>query len=271
MMPIFLMCWLVAGTGIGPLTITPRCPRAGTEHSRPLGGRTTGPQYEKRDLLGWTLHIHPQLLSRQTDLTRRAISLLQTQLEEIIRVVPDASVTELKKVPLWFSPEYPGSPPRAEYHPGQTWLKENGRDVNMVKGVEFTNIQIFEAETRRMPNFVLHELAHAFHDRVLVDGFANPRVQEQFARATASGIYERVERRDSEGQTQMDRAYALTNAQEYFAESTEAFFSQNDFYPYNQAQLKQHDPRMFQLLMELWRVETPATPAGPPSPSRPVR
>jgi hypothetical protein len=32
--------------------------------------------------------------------------------------VPSQAVAELQKVPLYFSPEYPGVKPRAEYHPG---------------------------------------------------------------------------------------------------------------------------------------------------------
>jgi Mlc titration factor MtfA (ptsG expression regulator) len=46
----------------------------------------------------------------------------------------------------------------------------------------------------------------------------------------------------------------MTNPQEYFAETTEAFFSRNDFFPFNRAELKQHDPDMEQLLTRLWGV-----------------
>ena len=44
---------------------------------------------------------------------------------------------------------------------------------------------------------------------------------------------------------------------EYFAESTEAFFGTNDFYPFVRAELKQHDPKMFDLLWKLWGAEPP--------------
>ena len=191
----------------------------------------------------------------------RALELLQTQLEEISRVVPAAAVTELQTVPLWISPEYPDTPPRAEYHPAARWLRKHGRDPAMAKGVEFTNVRIFEAETRRMPNFTLHELAHAYHDRVLAGGFANEEIKAAYEKAKASGRYDRVERQDSEGRKRMDRAYAMTNPQEYFAETTEAFFSRNDFFPYTGDELKQHDPEMFALLIKLWGVE--AKPGEP--------
>jgi len=53
------------------------------------------------------------------------------------------------------------------------------------------------------------------------------------------------------------RHYALNNDQEYFAEATEAFFGTNDFYPFTRSELKRHDPKMFELLHELWGVTPP--------------
>ena len=40
-----------------------------------------------------------------------------------------------------------------------------------------------------------------------------------------------------------------------FAETTEAFFSRNDFFPFTRAELKQHDPEMFALLEKLWGIQ----------------
>ena len=73
-----------------------------------------------------------------------------------------------------------------------------------------------------------------------------------YEKAKAGGTYDRVERQDSEGRKRMDRAYAMTNPQEYFAETTEAFFTRNDFFPYTRDELKPHDPAMFELLEKLW-------------------
>lgn len=210
-----------------------------------------------KDILGWTVHVNRMLLSSDSAKSERALELLKDQLEEIVRVVPEKSVIELKKVPLWFSPEYAGTQPRAEYHPGAGWLRENHRDPAMVKGIEFTNVRIFEAETKRMPNFALHELSHAFHDRVLPKGFGNPEIKTAYEVAKRSGNYDRVERRDSEGLAKLDRAYAMTNPQEFFAESTEAFFSRNDFYPYDRKELNHHDPSTLILIANIWGVPPP--------------
>jgi Mlc titration factor MtfA (ptsG expression regulator) len=66
-----------------------------------------------------------------------------------------------------------------------------------------------------------------------------------------------VERQDSEGRKRFDRAYAITNPAEYFAETTEAYFSRNDFFPFTKEELKQHDPAMFELLGKLWGLPPP--------------
>lgn len=210
------------------------------------------PQYEVRDVRGWTVHIHEALLKEEAEKTARALVLLEKQLAEVIDNVPPAAVQELQKVPLWMSPLYPNFSPRAEYHPQANWLKQHGRNQQMVRSIEFTNISIFDDEYRRMPNFVLHELAHAFHHRVL--GFEEPRVQAAYEAARDAGIYEQVERKNARGKVSIGRHYALTNAKEYFAESTEAYFSTNDFFPYRNADLKQVDPKMHTLLAELWGV-----------------
>ncbi len=213
------------------------------------------PSHELREILGWKLHLNRQLLNKHPEATAKALQLLEQQLAEIKRVVPAAAVTELQKVPLWFSPEYPKTGPRAEYHPGADWLQENGRDPAMAQAVEFTNIPQFEEETRRMPNFALHELAHAYHHRFLRMSFANIEIKKAHQAAVESGKYENVERKDAAGRTHKGRAYALTNPQEYFAEGTEAFFTTNDFFPYNRAELAKHDPELLNLLKTLWQVE----------------
>jgi hypothetical protein len=215
-------------------------------------GRGLPRRRQERSVAGWRVLISQTLLDDHATATERAIELLEKQLQEIVRVVPSDAVAKLKAVPLYFSATYAGVDPKAEYHPAAGWLREHGRDPAMEKAVEFTNVLIFEAETRRMPNFALHELAHAYHDRELTDGFGNRDVADTFERARASGTYDRVERQDAEGRRTTDRAYALTNPQEYFAETTEAYFSRNDFFPFCREELEAHDPHACRMLSQAW-------------------
>lgn len=209
--------------------------------------------YRTNTIEGWTVLVDERLANEGQTTTHQALEHLRSQLKEIARVVPAPAVAKLREVRLWFSPEYPGVRPTAEYHPDAGWLREHGRNEAMAGGVEFTNVRIFEVESKRMPNFALHELAHAYHHRVLPDGYGNPEIQTAYDRAKASGTYENVERWHGDGRPNTrERAYALSNPMEYFAESTEAFFGRNDFYPLNRADLKRHDPGMERLLAKLW-------------------
>jgi Glucose-regulated metallo-peptidase M90 len=211
---------------------------------------------QTKNIEGWSVLVSDELLKKDKEATDQALELLKVQLQEIVRVVPPEALAELRKVPLWISPEYPGFQPRAEYHPDAVWLRDHKRNPTMEKAVEFTNVRIFEREAKRMPNFVLHELAHAYHDRVLAKGFENVEIRLAFERAQASGLYERVEQRLGDGRSTYVRAYALTSPQEYFAECSEAFFATNDFFPFTRDQLERHDPKMFELLRRIWREST---------------
>lgn len=212
------------------------------------------PGRQSRTIEGWTVLVSDELLAKDQVATERALELLKLQLQEIVRVVPAPAVAELRKVPLWISPEYPNVPPRAEYHPAAGWLRDNHRDPAMARGIEFTNVRIFERETKRMPNFALHELAHAYHDRILPKGYGNEAIRAAYEQAKAKGLYERVEQRFGDGRSANVRAYAMSNPMEYFAECSEAYFSTNDFFPFNREQLAKHDSEMFALLKSLWSI-----------------
>jgi dipeptidyl-peptidase 4 len=211
------------------------------------------PVYDTRTVRGWTVHVHRELLAADARLTASVMETLGKQLDDIVRVVPKDAVAKLRKVPLYFNPEYPGVRPSAEYHPGADWLRRSGRDPAMAKAVEFTNTRIYKEEVNRMPWFVLHELAHAYHDRELPKGFGNVEIAAAYARAKESGKYEKVERHLGNGRPNTrEKAYAMTTAMEYFAEATEAYFGRNDFFPFDRDELKKHDPDMEALLGKLW-------------------
>jgi hypothetical protein len=222
--------------------------------TRPVQFTTGAREYQVRSIKGWTVHINTSLLTDHPATLDKAMELLTGQLKQITQVVPAEVVTHLQKIPLWINPEYPKIPPRAEYHPNADWLRANGRDPQMARGVEFTNVRIFQRECVRMPCLVLHELAHGYHDQVL--GFDEPNIHAAYQRAVENKSYDRVERwnGDPSRPNTFERAYAMTNDREYFAETTEAFFGRNDFFPFDAKELKQHDPEMFKLLARVWKV-----------------
>ncbi len=204
--------------------------------------------YTAHEVGAWLVLVSDQLKAADPAATERALELLEVQcrrVSEALVVAPEA-LQAVTKVVLWFSPQYQGHRMKAEYHPGAKWIEENGRHPLLTKSVEFTNIPILEKECGRMPMLLLHELAHAFHDQVV--GGDHPKILAAFREAVLKKSYEKVARHNGQPQ----KAYAITNPQEYFAETSEAYFGQNDFYPFNRIDLLQHDPKMFRLLAEVW-------------------
>lgn len=138
-----------------------------------------------------------------------------------------------------------GHAPCSEYHPSAEWLKSHGLTPDKAKSVEIENASKCIGSSVDQPSMVLHELAHAYHDRVL--GFDDSGILAAYRNAVEGHRHDLVRHKSGK----LERADALANAQEYFAEGTEAYFRRNDFFPFNRAELKHHDP---ELLAHLIRV-----------------
>src|SRR5213595_2442876 len=76
----------------------------------PPGGTSATDQREIRAIAGWAVHVSRDLLTADQKQTERALELLTAQLDEVQRVVPPSALADLRKVSLWISPEYPGTP-----------------------------------------------------------------------------------------------------------------------------------------------------------------
>jgi hypothetical protein len=201
--------------------------------------------YARRELLGVQLYLHPDLKQHPDELSA-ALDELESQLRQIRRVLPDNPLRELLRTPVWI--EWEVKPRGAcEVHVSAGWLTANGYNPDKLYAMEINNVRNFVAWSRKtQPWMVLHELAHAYHHRVLGAEFAP--LHDTFRAAQAAQNYESV--KFVHGGTR--RAYALTDASEYFAELTEAYFGRNDFYPFTAAELKEHDPLGFEFLERTW-------------------
>jgi hypothetical protein len=204
--------------------------------------------YTVRKIEGWKILINNELLTGHPQLAKDTLKLLRFQLYQITRVVPKVALKEIRQIPVWV--EYKA--PRHQcmcYHPSKQWLTNNDFNPEKAKSVEIANAENFLKWTIGQPWMVLHELAHSYHHCIL--GYDNKQINQAFRKAVESKKYESV--LHIAGKPRL--AYALNNDQEYFAECSEAFFGTNDFYPFVRAELQQHDPDMYQVLKELWKVK----------------
>ena len=93
---------------------------------------------------------------------------------------------------------------------------------------------------------MLHELSHAFHDQVL--GFDDERVRQVWENYRMSGNGGSVLHISG----RRIRPYALTDHKQFFAEMSDAYRGMNDFFPFNDAELKESEPETWALLEQIW-------------------
>jgi hypothetical protein len=201
--------------------------------------------YVTREVQGFTVHVERDLARAGEALGHDALALLDARLLDVRRAVPERALARLLDVPIWLD-RADARFPCAVYHPSVEWLRANGVDPRKAKSVHLANARNFLDWSREQPWMVLHELAHAYHDRM--DAEDRARVAAAHERAIRSGTYARVLRASGAE----DEHYALSNPDEFFAEASEAWFGTNDFYPFVRAELARHDAQTAALLAELW-------------------
>lgn len=220
---------------------------AHTEDAKPESGKSFYEPVERK-VEGWTISVDPQLLTvANKELGERAMKALANHLQRITYIVPEKQLAQLRKMRIWLELNNPNLE-NMQYHPGKDWLVKNGHDPRLVKHVHIPQARhlIERHMWAKHPYVVLHELAHAYHDQIL--DFNHPEVLAAHKASKEAGIYDEVLLYTGK----KVRHYGLNNQMEYFAESTEAYFGVNDFYPFVRAELKEHDPRMYELLEKIW-------------------
>jgi hypothetical protein len=201
-----------------------------------------------QEIEGWTIHIDPQMLEGEHSADgARALKMLANHLQRIVILLPEEQLARMQKLEIWIEHHHP-TLGAMQYHPNLGWLKSHRHDPRLAKKVHIPRAKslLSRHQMIKHPAVVLHELAHAYHDQYL--GFDEPRFIKAYKKAKAAGIYEKVLLYTGK----KVRHYALTDQMEYFAEGTEAYFYRNDFYPFCRAELKEHDPILHDLLVEIW-------------------
>ncbi|HEX8486818.1 hypothetical protein [Sphingomonas sp.] len=185
-----------------------------------------------------------QALDPAAEPARTALATVARMLEEAEAVLPPAALLRVRTAPI-FLHDHAG--PGGMFHRDPNWLITHGRSVEMVDGMELSDAGFFIETAKVQPGAILHELAHAYHARLPEKDRAE--IDRVYRRMMDSGRYRKVARGDGS----ITDAYARTNAAEYFAELSEAYFSRNDFFPFTRSELVAYDPDGERLIAELWR------------------
>ncbi|WP_339378621.1 hypothetical protein [Calothrix sp. NIES-2100] len=200
--------------------------------------------YKKESIHGFSVWIAQDVLEHKQK-AKEMLKELDWQLLRITRVVPPKPLSALQKVRIWV--EWEKQNGAAEFHASAEWLRHNGYNPDKAGCVEVSNTRNFVNWSRSdQPWIILHELAHAYHFLIL--GNLYPGIEAAYQHAVDSRLYKSVDYIKGGKR----KAYALTNAKEYFAELSEGYFGKNDFYPFTRTQLKKYDPVGYQLMEKTW-------------------
>lgn len=198
-------------------------------------------------LHGWRVRVAKALLQADAVLALRVLNLLHDQLGQIQRVVPARALESLREVPVWLELQTPGLR-GAQYHWSPDWLRSHGYDPRKGGAIEIASAADYLEWSRIQPSIIMHELAHAYNDRVL--GRDHPELLRAYVSAGNRGLYESV----AQLQGGPVRAYGLNNHLEFFAELSEAYFTGNDFFPFNREQLREYDAVGYAIVEALWAL-----------------
>jgi hypothetical protein len=203
------------------------------------------------EIEGWSVHVDTSLLQGQHKKTGDlALKIVGQRLHQITLKIPAGPLKKMQEVPIYLDRKHPIG--GAHFHPDGKWLSEHGYDPAMAKAVQIADVGRLIQSARRPSGgeVMIHELAHAYHNRVL--GFNNKEIIEAYNQFRASGKFEMVPVASGAKRPH----YGLMNPMEYFAEMTETFFAVNDFYPFVQTELANEDPHTYRLIGKIWGVKT---------------
>jgi hypothetical protein len=209
--------------------------------------------YDYRTILQWRVGLER---TNWGGLDGILSQVLEAKLREIEEVLPPKPLADLRlAVPIMadcVTPDFPGV---VVYHwvGAEPWLKEHGEppckagSINILQTAAFISLV---QDVSRYPAALLHEVAHAYHDRFAPGGVHNDTITNAYQGAVTSGIYEHVLNVSGI----MHQANAIQNAMEYFANTTTAYFLRNDDWPADRAELARTDPTGFQMVQRIWNV-----------------
>lgn len=232
----------------------------------PTPVNTVNKHYDNLTLGGWPCRIEPSVFSSSCKLRNR----IESDIRAASSHLPRHACEKLQlSTPIWINKSLSYGPKVAPiqeanmcFHPGKEWLVRNGMSPAKVGGVEMYRASSYldDCDLWGPGGLMLHELSHAWHCLHCEEGYDNPDIENCYDQAMKEKLYDCVPYHCEGGNKEKKKAYACTNAMEYFAELSTAFLGGlddgefNKWFPFNRKQVREHDPRAFAMLCQMWGI-----------------
>jgi hypothetical protein len=215
--------------------------------------------YTRQVMQGFTVLVHRDVLRHDTDpgSTVRPLEALELELRTINRCVPERLLKTLRPVRIWVEWDDRADPDAGRIFArfqGVTgsaagWglaanklpAKANGIEIISMRGLA----ELHQPGRGPGRSLLLHELAHALHFQ---QPARNPQIRAAYAQAMERHLYDTA--REARGGTVVP--FARANDKEYFAELCCAYLERLNYFPFDRAGLRHHDPAGYRLMESVW-------------------
>jgi hypothetical protein len=210
--------------------------------------------YDETNIKSWKVFLERPMIERNPNLANQVCARLAHKLDELMVLFPPTAYQDFNG--LTFFVMLGGKGPDGKPINGLEFCLPNAPDVH--PNVDFRWRRCIVVHSA--PNYVrltefwalkalVHEMSHAHH---LLNWPENqPDIVRAWKNAMTRDLYRNV--RDADGHV-LPKAYAVTNAKEYFAELSAMYFCGCNYYPFNRDQLRQYDPMGYAMVCKLWGV-----------------
>jgi hypothetical protein len=195
--------------------------------------------YTVKEIEGWKVYVNNALLpgGAHAETGAAALKLLRSHMIKVKRCIADEPLAELLKVGIWLEVDSTNGPHGRtavyQYHPGLAWLVKMDFHPAKHRCVEYGRASSLVKGGERRAKTLLHELAHAYHDRVLT--FGDPDILAAYKRAV-------------EGTAYPPKDWVKSNHKEFFAGLTTRYFGTKK----EREALVERDPVLAKKLREVW-------------------
>ncbi len=200
----------------------------------------------------WTIYYEKSMLQGNPKLTKRSLQKLTNKLQDVKAALPSYSLDKLKQIKIFLM--WGEASPQGGLKSGMRFVRKGESKSRKHYDTRWEyGIVIYSAENLMYldslwsKKALMHEFAHAWH--ILNWPEKHPQITKPWNNAKSQQLYKKV--KDYKGRTK-DKAYALTNQLEYFAELSAIYFVGGDYFPFNRSGLKDYDPNGFYMIEELW-------------------
>ncbi len=209
--------------------------------------------YTRTRMEGFTVMVSGRLIEDDPKTAKIAQRIVRAQLTRFSMVAP-VQVRKLRRTTkVWLTVGTTG-PSAAHYIPAPAEVLEHiGRNPDFAKSIEIYNVPKFVQRWKHVPATMIHELAHAYHDQLLPNGFQNAQILDAFNAAVGTGKYDWVLR--TAEPDYMTQHYARVNELEFFAELSVTMLAASGYYPFVKAEFKRYDYDTYRTIAELWRAD----------------